>query len=116
MVDFLEKQGISASPLTFVFGDTHTGGWGQWKGPSGEDIRIYNCGAWVTHKKNDHPPCHVFAVGKAVAEDGREYLQEYLFDVSFRDVMVEGESLVELAARDAENRPRRFSLFTRLFA
>jgi hypothetical protein len=58
-----------------------------------------------------HPTCHIFAVD----EEG----EEYLFDVSFKDATVDGESLLELAARDAENRSEGMSAvaspFLRLF-
>jgi hypothetical protein len=81
--------------FTFVYGDIHDGGWGDIK-YNGHNIRIYNCGAWVTHSKNYHPACHIFIVN----EEG----EEYLFDVSFKDVQVGEDSLLELAAIDAENR------------
>ena len=87
--------------ITFVYGDTHHGGWGALPIKTGrpERFRIYNCGGWVMHgDKNYHPACHLFAVD----EKG----EEYLLDVSFKDenLKVDGVPLLELAARDAENR------------
>ena len=103
--------------FTFVYGDTHNGGWGELPLDSGGRVRIYNCGAWVVpttdYDQVDlyHPTCHIFAVD----EEG----EEYLFDVSFKDATVDGESLLELAARDAENRREGMSAvaspFLRLF-
>jgi hypothetical protein len=78
--------------LTFVYGDTHKGGWGELD----DDIRIYNCGGWVAYGKEDHPRCHIFAVDL----DGNEYL----LDVSFKDVEVDEKPLLELAAEEAEHR------------
>lgn len=116
MLDYLTKHNLPDDPLTFVYGDTHTGGWGEWKGPSGQEIRIFNCGAWISGGKGDHPPCHVFAVAKDEGEDGAEHFHESILDVSFKGVKVEGESLVELAGQDAENKPRKLNPFARLFA
>lgn len=82
--------------LTFVYGDTHMGGRGELHDRSGWDVPLYNCGGWVVENRADHPACHVFAV----TENG----EEWLLDVSFRGVQVDGEPLLQLAAIDAENR------------
>jgi hypothetical protein len=94
-----DRHAPERNNLTFVYGDTHDGGWGEISN-SPWNTRIYNCGGWVVDKA-DHPPCHVFAV---VGEDGRE--TEYLLDVSFEDVSVNEESILSLAAMDTENRGR----------
>ena len=96
--------------LTFVYGDTHDGSWGKMGVRyNGQDIniRIYNCGGWVAHNENDHPACHIFAVDK----DGKEYL----LDISYKNVEVLGEPLLELASIDAENRYHNTSRILRFF-
>ncbi len=70
-----------------------------------ENVRIYNCGGWVVHNKNDHPACHIFAVD----EEGKEYLA----DISFHDVKVKNAPLLKLAEYDAENRKRNTSRILR---
>lgn len=47
-----------------------------------------------------HPACHLFAVD----DDG----EEYMLDVSFKskDLEIDGESLLKVAAEDAENRQK----------
>ena len=57
-------------------------------------------------KRRDHPPCHVFAV----SNDGKEYL----LDVSFKKVEIDGERLLDLAAADAENRGRAMNFFLKI--
>jgi hypothetical protein len=111
MLNFLKEKQLltdATNELVFVYGDTHDGGWGELtKNYDGRDIsiRIYNCGGWVVHNKEDHPACHLFAVD----EDGNEYL----LDVSFKDVRIEDKSIIELAARDSENRQRNTSRILR---
>jgi hypothetical protein len=78
--------------LTFVYGDTHEGGWGELKE---DDIRINNCGGWVAHGKDNHPSCHSFAVD--IDEN------EYLLDVSFKTVDVDEKPLLEPDAEEAEH-------------
>jgi UDP-2,3-diacylglucosamine pyrophosphatase LpxH len=99
--------GLSTEHVTFVYGDTHDGGVGRLPGDApGREVRIYNTGAWVVHDKDDHPPCHLFAVD----EDGTEYLA----DVSFDHVRVDGRALLESAAEDAENKKRAASRALRM--
>jgi hypothetical protein len=99
LVPHLEYQeGLLQNDLTFVYGDTHRGGWGTlapseaWSKP----IDVYNCGAWVVDGPDHHPACHLFAVD----EDGKEHL----LDLSFGDVKVGDDTLLGLAAKDAEHR------------
>lgn len=80
----LQEDGMKN--LTFVYGDTHEGGWGELKE---DDIRIYNCGGWVVHNKDNHPRCHISAVDL----DGNEHL----LDVSFKTVAVDEKPLLQLA-------------------
>jgi UDP-2,3-diacylglucosamine pyrophosphatase LpxH len=101
MSKYLAEYELPVDKLTFVYGDTHDGGFGELPLETGGRVRIYNCGGWVVLNKEDHPPCHLFAVG----EDGNEYL----LDVSYKGVEVEGDSLLEIASRDAENRQRNTS-------
>ncbi len=96
--------------ITFVYGDTHHGGWGELPIAEGQPdrFRIYNCGGWVMHGDEDyHPACHLFAV-----DDNGE---EYLLDVSFKgeNLKVDGVPLLELAARDAENRQNNVNRLVR---
>lgn len=108
LLDYLRRHQIPKDNITFVYGDTHDGGWGKMQLDSGENIRVYNSGGWVVHNKEDHPACHLFAVD----EDG----EEYLVDVSFKNVKVEGTSILELAAEDAENRSQKIDIGLRLLS
>ncbi len=95
----MKNAGLPTKNLTFVYGDTHHGGWGKLsqKEDSSDSIRVYNCGGWVMHQDKDyHPACHLFAV----AEGG----EEYMLDVSYLLTKVGEDSLRELAAVDAENK------------
>jgi hypothetical protein len=100
LVPFLDSK-LQNKPkkITFVHGHTHDGGWGELTRTVEDldrDIRIYDLGGWVVHGKKEHPPCHIFCVDK----NG----DEYLLDVSFKEVKVEQQDLLELAQQDAENR------------
>jgi hypothetical protein len=93
MLSYLKESGIENEKITFVYGDTHEGGWGHdWKAPTGEIIRIYNTGAWVVDETDQHPPCHIFAVD----EKGREYM----LDVSYDSEIVGEEKLVSMAGEE----------------
>jgi hypothetical protein len=99
-------EGLPVDQVTFVYGDTHEGGFGRLPGPTeGADVRVYNTGAWVVHNAAQHPPCHLFAVDEAG--------DEYLIDLTFGGVRVDGSSLLEVAAEDAENRKRATSRLLR---
>ncbi len=101
--DYRDDNNIDHKNLTFVYGDTHAGGWGEIRNCSGWDIRLYNCGGWVVDKFKDHPACHLFAVDT----DG----EEYLLDVSFKDRCVDEEFLLALASADVENRGHEMQFF-----
>jgi hypothetical protein len=90
------RDKIKGMPVTFVHGHTHQGGWGQLFDDEKRDIRIYDLGGWVVHNRDHHPACHILVVD----EDD----QEFLLDVSFRDALIDEESLLDLARKDAENR------------
>ncbi|MGO9569613.1 MAG: metallophosphoesterase [Desulfomonilaceae bacterium] len=93
MLTYLKKAKLLNPAVTFVYGDTHEGGWGyDWTAASGEVIRIYNTGAWVVDESGQHPPCHIFAVD----EDG----EEYMADISFNSVSIDGEFLLSLAGKE----------------
>jgi len=100
LVPFLDsKLANKPEKITFVHGHTHDGGWGELtRNVEGleRDIRIYDLGGWVVHGKKEHPPCHIFCV------DSKG--DEYLLDVSFKDVKIEAQDLLDLAQQDAENR------------
>jgi len=102
MLDHLHESGFCTDHLTFVYGDTHSGGWGEEPRDGGEPIRLYNTGAWAVDDALDHPPCHLFAV----LEDGRECM----LDVTVRDVQVGQEGLLALAARALEHRRQGIGL------
>jgi hypothetical protein len=95
----LSGKGLKLSDLTFVYGDTHTGGWREetsfdFNG-SKLPIRVYNTGGWTTHDRGDHPACHIFVV------DSND--KEYMLDISFDNVWIGDQKLIEIAAQDAEN-------------
>lgn len=98
LLSHLDTKGLLTNDLTFVYGDIHDGGWGEitstYNGQE-RNIHIFNCGSWVVHHRDDHPPCHVFAV----EANGTEYL----LDVSFRNVRMVNRELINLAALDYEN-------------
>ncbi|MBI5570484.1 MAG: metallophosphoesterase, partial [Desulfomonile tiedjei] len=81
MLDYLSETGLLRPDMTFVYGDTHEGGYGEidYHGVSeaseAQRIRIYNTGAWVVDAVDYHPPCHVFAVD----DRGEEYLMDCCF-------------------------------------
>ncbi|GEM_PF-2090717 len=93
---YLAQSGLASAGLTFVYGDTHDGGW---EVIEDRDIRVYNCGCWVTHDAKNHPLCYIFAV----EEDG----SEVFLDVSFHGVTVEGDPILNLAASESEHNIRK---------
>lgn len=96
VLEHLEDHGVPTDEVTFVYGDTHDGGWGTLPLDGGE-LRAYNCGGWVTYDLEDHPTCYVFAVD----ENGTEYL----LDVSFKEVTLDGNLLLR-ATSDSAGRQR----------
>ena len=98
MLGYLSKNGRKPGNLTFVYGDTHIGGWEEFShnlDGLNSPIRVYNTGGWTTHKMDDHPACHIFAVDISG--------NEYMLDISFNKVMVGDEELIKIAGQDAEN-------------
>lgn len=93
--EHLEDHGVPTDEITFVYGDTHDGGWGALPLENGGNLRAYNCGGWVTYDVEDHPTCYVFAVG----EDGKEYM----LDVSFKEVNLGGNLLLRATSDSAES-------------
>lgn len=108
----LRDEDLGERPTTFVYGDTHDGGFGVLPVPGAEPWRVYNTGAWVVLGRESHPPCHLFAVD----EDGGEHL----LDVSFEGVRRGSRPLLEVAAEQAEHRigrvPRHFRFAARVLA
>lgn len=108
MMKYLSDKGMLTSKMTFVYGDTHEGGYGEAVNPDAgtvqtlPTIRIYNTGAWVVDAVDYHPPCHIFAVG-CQEPDGPP--EEYIFDASFVNVIQDGLPLLTVAQRDVENLP-----------
>jgi len=97
----LEEGKLSRDNITFVYGDTHRGGWGELASDRGEEIRVYNCGSWIVSTSGQHPACHLFAVD----EEGKEYLLDVSFgkDLKGEDVKVGQDTLLGLAAADVEH-------------
>jgi hypothetical protein len=105
MLRYLQEKRIPNDDIVFVYGDTHSGAWGEQRLDSGERIRIYNTGGWVVHDRKQHPDCHLFAIDSDC--------EEYLLRVSYEDVQVGDDSLLSLAAMDYENHNRNASHLTR---
>lgn len=101
--------------LTFVYGDTHEGGFAEVSvnlanlkmvtqdspqtGGKKIDMHMVNTGAWLVEAKDRHPPCHLFAVD----EDGGEHL----LDVSYKDIRVGEDLVLELAEMQVDQRLER---------
>ncbi len=95
VLEHLQDHGVPTDEVTFVYGDTHDGGWGALLLDTGGNMRAYNCGGWVTYDLEDHPTCYVFAAD----EDGTEYL----LDVSFEEVNLDGNLLLRATSDNAES-------------
>lgn len=95
MLDHLTNHGLPTDDITFVFGDTHDGGWGEWES-GGVNLRAYNTGGWVTYDLEDHPTCYLFAAD----ETG----EEYLLDVSFKEVNLDENLLLKAVSQNANDR------------
>ena len=98
MTDHLEQHGLVGN-VTFVYGDTHDGGWGDLSLPDGRNMRVYNTGGWVTYDVEDHPTCYLFALD----EDGTEYL----LDVSFKEVELNGNLLLSATSDSSKSQKRK---------
>lgn len=94
MMNHLAEHDLSGD-ITFVYGDTHDGGWGNVSLPDGQNMRVYNTGGWVTYDVEDHPTCYLFAVD----EDGTEYL----LDVSFKEVSMNGNLLLKATSDNSKS-------------
>ncbi|MHA2008473.1 MAG: metallophosphoesterase [Promethearchaeota archaeon] len=108
LLDYLDEKHLLSDKITFVYGDIHDGGWGKIpERRNGRDINldIFNCGGWVVHDKENHPPCHIFAVDN----NGKEYI----LDISFKGVEMLGNPLIEIAAMDYENRRQGINIIIR---
>ena len=107
MSRYLKDNDFPKVEVTFVYRDTHAGGWGELPSNSGRPIHIYNCGGWtMSPSRGHHPACHIIAVDEAG--------EEYLFDISFKNVKIGDDSLLVLAARDSEHRYKQVSIGARL--
>jgi hypothetical protein len=94
----LQEHGLYGD-LTFVYGDTHDGGWGELSLEGGRDMRVYNTGGWVTYDVEDHPTCYLFALD----EDGTEYL----LDVSFKEVDLNGNLLLSATSDSSKSQKQK---------
>ncbi len=85
--------------MTFVSGHTHNGGWGELttniKGVTRE-LHVVDLGGWVVHSKDEHPACHIYIV------DNEE--NEFILDVSFKNVKIDNEYLLDVVQHEAEHR------------
>ncbi len=99
MLNYLREHNELQDEMTFIYGDTHNGGWGELSESDEFDlngsIRVYNTGGWIAHRGEGHPACHIFAVDD---EGG-----EYMLDISFSGVKVGEDLLIDLASKDVEN-------------
>lgn len=107
MIKYLKDCQFPTDKITFVFGDTHDGGWQETADGSCKDIRLINTGGWVCHEETTHPACFIFAVD----EEGKENI----LDVSFSDASVEGEPLLKLATNEAEHKKNNANRALRAF-
>ncbi len=98
MLKYLEDYNIPTKKITFVYGDTHAGGWADHL-KMDSDLRIYNTGGWVVEQEKIHPPCYIFGV----FENGGK-LKEFILDVCFNDVEVNGDKIIDLAWQELEHR------------
>ncbi len=98
ITDHLERHGLMGD-ITFVYGDTHDGGWGDLSLPNGKSMRVYNTGGWVTYDVEDHPTCYLFALD----EDGTEYL----LDVSFKEVDLDGSLLLKATSDSSKSQKQK---------
>lgn len=96
MLSHLQGHGLLTDHITFVFGDTHDGGWGEWETDEGIALRAYNTGGWVTYDLEDHPTCYLFAADEAG--------EEYLLDVSFKEVNLDENLLLKAVSENANDR------------
>lgn len=100
MMDHLQRHGLEGN-ITFVYGDTHDGGWGDLSVPDHGNMRVYNTGGWVTYDIEDHPTCYLFALD----EEGTEYL----LDVSFKEVDLNGNLLLKATSESSESQMKSAS-------
>lgn len=96
MLAHLREHDYPVDEITFVFGDTHDGGWGEWETEGGINLHAYNTGGWVTYDLEDHPTCYLFAVDEAG--------KEYLLDVSFKEVDLDENLLLKAVSQNANDR------------
>jgi hypothetical protein len=106
LISYIEKEIGSltgAKGLTFVYGDTHLGGFAEvgldldghqmvpLPAASSKilDMHVVNTGAWLVEYPGRHPACDLFAVD----DSGNEYV----LDVSYKDIRIGGDLLLELA-------------------
>lgn len=98
MMDHLKGYDLSGD-ISFVYGDTHDGGWGNLSLSTGKNMHVYNTGGWVTYDIEDHPTCYLFALD----EDGTEYL----LDVSFKEVDLNGNLLLKATSDSSKSQKQK---------
>jgi hypothetical protein len=62
-------------------------------------MRIANTGGWLVESTKRHPACHLFAVD--------EHGNDYFLDVSYRDIRVGQDLMLDLAERQVNRRLSR---------
>lgn len=100
--------------LTFVYGDTHQGGFAEvildlkrnkMVAPEsvlsgdGLNMRIVNTGGWLVEYPKRHPACHVFAVDYSG--------KEYILDISYKEIKIGEDLLLDLAEMQVGHRLSR---------
>jgi hypothetical protein len=98
--------------LTFVYGDTHEGGFGKVGldlnamqmvnrpsagSPAGTiNMNIVNTGSWIMEYPRTHPTAHIFAVDQSGGE--------HFLDVSFAKLKIGRDDLMDVVDRQVESR------------
>jgi len=107
LLTYLQQNQLNKELFTFVYGDTHDGGWAELVLPGNEKVRVFNCGGWVAHNAKDHPFCNVFALDDTGLE--------HMLDVTFKDVTVLERPILECASTESEHRKDKISRLIRFF-
>ncbi len=117
IIDYIDENPTKlreTKGLTFVYGDTHQGGFAEVildmksnkmvtpeseLGGDGLNMRIVNTGGWLVEYPKRHPACHVFAVDYSG--------KEYILDISYKKIKIGDDILLDLAEMQVEHRLSR---------
>ncbi len=107
LLTYLQQNQLDKDQFTFIYGDTHDGGWNELVLPGNEKVRVFNCGAWVAHNAKDHPDCNAFALDDAG--------MEHMLDITFKDVTVMERPILDVASSESEHRRDKISRLMQFF-